>query len=110
MFLTQEDIIKEIAVKENISINTVKQVIKSLGDVTFKKLSEPPPDESILIKLFSGLSIARNYCPERTYSKGMFKNRQACEKIKIKANISRYYTNCVNNTVFSSAENRPANR
>lgn len=106
MFLTQEDLAQEIATRENINIKTVRRVLKALGNIIFNKLSTTPHNEKVLIKLFKGLSITRSYYPKREYNKGLFKNYQTSEKVKIKADISRHYNDSINNKIFNLAEHR----
>lgn len=110
MFLTQEDIVNEIAKKERVSQNTIRRILKKTGDVIFKNLSSAPPQEKILIRPFGGLSITRNYYPKRVYNKGMFKNCQASEKVKVKADISKYYNNCINDKLFVPDRTRQTNQ
>ena len=106
MFLTQEDIAIEIAEKEKINIKTVRRVLKALESIIFEKLHTVSYKENILIKIFKGLSITRSYCPKREYNKGMFKEHQTSEKVKVRADISRHYNNSVNDKIFHSAKNR----
>lgn len=106
MFLTQEDIVNEIAKKERVGQNTIRRILKKTGDIVFENLSSTPPQENILIRPFSGLSITRSYCPKREYNKGMFKAHQTSEKVKVRADVSKYYNNCINNKLFTPTETR----
>ena len=106
MFFTQENIVKEIARREGLNTSTIRKILKATENIVFEKLSSAKPDENILIKIFSGFSITRSYYPKRKYSKGMFTNYQTSEKVKVKADISKYYNSCVNRKLFALPQNR----
>lgn len=101
MIITQDTIIKQIAEKEDVDVATVRQVFKSAEDIIFDYLSSIAPSEAITIKLLKGLSIDRKYIKEKKYSKGMFQNINCPEHVRHRANISKYFTNKVNDILFS---------
>lgn len=92
--LTQENLINQIAEKENISMATVKKVFKSTENIVFDYLSSATPSESKSIKLLDGLSLECKYIPEKkihTYADIICK-----PKIWAKPKITRYYNRKLN--------------
>ena len=100
MTVTQEDIIKRIAEKEDISIATVRDVLKSAEKIIFDYLSSTTPIENLTIKPLNGFSIERKYIGEKIYTKGMFRNLNCPEHINTKTVVSKYYNNRVNKRLF----------
>ena len=74
MIVTQDSLIKQIAVQENVDIKTVQNIFKSTENIIFKHLSSTTPSENIIIKLFNGINLERKYIEKKIYSKGMFQN------------------------------------
>lgn len=94
MIVTQENLIKQIADKEDINVATVRQVLKSAEDIIFDYLSSTTQSENTLIKLMDGLSLECNYIPEKeihTYDDIVCKPR-----IWAKPKITRYYNRKIN--------------
>lgn len=100
MTVTQENIIKKIADKEDMNVATVRQIFKTAENIIFDYLSSSAPTENIDIKIFNGLSIGRNYIGEKIYTKGMFEGLDCPEHVNLKATISKYYNNRVNEKLF----------
>ena len=72
MIITQDDLIREIADKEDIDVTTVRDIFKSAENSIFAYLSSTTPSENIIIKLLNGLSLESEYIPEHKINKGMF--------------------------------------
>lgn len=100
MNITQDVLINRIAAKENLNTETVRQVIKSTETVIFDCLSSTDPAEDVTVKLFHGFHIKRKYVNQKNYSKGMFQNIDCPEHVNLKANISKYYHERVNQRLF----------
>lgn len=101
MIVTQDCLIKQIAEKEDIDIATVRKVLKSAEGIVFDYLSSTtPPDENIIIKIFSCINLKRKYIKNRKYSKGMFQDVNCDDHISVKANVSKYYSKKVNDRLF----------
>lgn len=102
MTIVQEDIIKEIASVEDINIATVRLIFKSAEKIIFDYLSSTSssPTEKIDIKIFNGMSVERNYIDRKIYTKGMFEDLDCPEHVKLKASVSKYYNNRVNEKLF----------
>ncbi len=100
MIITQDALIRQIADNEDISVATVRNVFKSAEDIIFDHLSSTTPSKNIIIKLLNGFSLERKYIPKKKYSKGMFKNIDCLERVKVKANSSAYYSKKVNDKLF----------
>lgn len=96
LVITQDDLIKEIAEKEDIDVTTVRDIFKSAENSIFAYLSFTTPSENIVIKLLNGLSLEGEYIPEHMIDRGIFKNHECSERIKVKANITKYYKNKLN--------------
>lgn len=97
MNISQDTLINQIAKKENINIATVRQIFRSAENIIFDYLSSTTPSEDVSIKLFNGISIKRNFLVEKKYSKGMFRGINCPEHVNIRAYISKYYNDLVNN-------------
>lgn len=94
MTLTQDELIKQIANKEDINVATVREIFKSAEDIIFDYLSSTTPSENTIIKLLDGLSLECNYIPEKeihTYDDIVCKPR-----IWSKPKITRYYNRKLN--------------
>ncbi|MCM1399915.1 MAG: hypothetical protein NC225_10605 [Clostridium sp.] len=94
MTLTQEDLIKQIAMKEDINAATVQTIFKSAEKIIYDYLSSTTPSESKLIKLLDGLTLECHYIPEKkihTYDDIVCKSR-----IWAKPKITRYYNRKLN--------------
>ncbi|MBQ0036835.1 MAG: hypothetical protein KBT35_07975 [Firmicutes bacterium] len=94
MTITQDELIKEIAIKEDIDVATVRRIFKSAEDNIFDHLSSTTPSENILVKILNGLSIECNYIPEKeihTYDNILCESR-----IWAKPKLTRYYNRKLN--------------
>ena len=94
MTLTQDELIKQIANKEDINVATVREIFKSAEDIIFDYLSSTAPSENRVIKLMDGLSLECAYVPEKeihTYEDIVCKSR-----IWTKPKITRYYNRKLN--------------
>ena len=94
MIITQDNLIKQIADKEDINVATVREIFKSAEDIIFDHLSSTTPSENTIIKLLDGLSLECNYVPEKeihTYDDIVCK-----PKIWSKPKITRYYNRKLN--------------
>lgn len=96
MIITQDELIREIADKEDIDVTTVRDIFKSAENSIFAYLSSTTPSENIVIKLLNGLSLESEYIPEHKVNKGMFKNHNCSERIKVKPILTKYYKNKIN--------------
>lgn len=94
MILTQDDLLKQIAEKEDINVATVRNIFKSAEDIIFDYLSSTTPSENTVIKILDGLSLECNYIPEKeihTYDDIICKPR-----IWTKPKVTRYYNRKLN--------------
>lgn len=94
MIITQENLVKQIAEKEDINVATVRDIFKSAEDIIFDYLSSTTPSENTIIKVLDGLSLECNYIPEKeihTYDDIVCKPR-----IWSKPKITRYYNRKLN--------------
>lgn len=92
--LTQDELIKRIADREDINVATVRKVFKSAENIVFAYLSSTTPSESTNVKLMDGLSLECNYIPEKeihTYDDILCKPR-----IWTKPKVTRYYNRKLN--------------
>ena len=96
MVITQDELIKEIADIEGIDVTIVRDIFKSAENRVFAYLSSTTPSENIIIKLLNGLSLESEYVPEHRVDRGMFKNHDCPERIKVKPSITKYYKNRLN--------------
>lgn len=96
MTITQDSLIKQIADIEGINVATVRDIFKTAENIIFDHLSSTPPSQPVTIKLLKGVSVDRRYVPAKTYSKGMFEDVECSAKVKVKAGVSKYLNNRIN--------------
>ena len=96
MVITQDNLIRQIADREDIDVATVRDIFETAENVIFDHLSSTAPSENIVIKLLNGVNVERTFIKKKKYSKGMFKNIDCPERIKVKASSSKYFTKRVN--------------
>lgn len=92
--LTQDELIKQIANREDINVATVRKIFNSAEKIIFDYLSSTTPSENKTVKLLDGLSLDCNYIPEKeihTYDDIVCKPR-----IWTKPRITRYYNRKLN--------------
>ena len=94
MILTQDDLIKRIAKKEDINVAMVRKVFKSAEKIIFDHLSSTTPSETNTIKPFDGLSIECKYIPEKEIH--TYDDILVNEKIWAKPKITRHYNRKLN--------------
>lgn len=94
MILTQDDLIKRIAKKEDINVAMVRKVFKDAEKIIFDHLSSTTPSETMIAKPLDGLSIECQYVPEREVFG--FGNFVAEDRIKAKPKITRHYNRKLN--------------
>lgn len=96
MIITQEKLVNEIALKEDLDIATVRRCYKATEDIVFKYLSLATPDNSMLIRLIRGLSIESKYIPEKKINRGIFQDLKCPDRFRVKASVTRYYNKKLN--------------
>lgn len=92
---------KQISIKEDIEMATVRDIFKSAEDIIFDHLSSTAPSENIIIKILSGFNVERTFIKKKKYNKGMFENIECPERVKVKAVSSKYYTKKVNDELYN---------
>lgn len=95
MIVTQENLIRQIAARENMNTDTVRQIFKSAEHVIFQYLSSTTPSENTIIKPLDGLSLECSYIPEKrihTYDDIVCRPR-----IRARPRVTRYYNRKLNN-------------
>ena len=92
--ITQEDIVNQIATKEDIDVATVRNIFKSAEDIIFDYLSSTSPSESVILKPFHGFSLEGKYIPERIIH--TYDNIVSKARIKVKSKVTRYYNRKIN--------------
>lgn len=96
MILTQDNLTKQIAKREDIDVAIVRKVFKSADKIIFDLLSSTTPSESNEIKLFNGISIKGEYIKKHKVNRGIFTNHICHGKIKIKPLVTKYYRKKIN--------------
>ena len=94
MILTQDDLIKRIAKKEDINVAIVRKVFKCAEKIIFDHLSSTTPSEKMNVKPMDGLNIECQYVPEKKVFG--FGNFVAEDRIKAKPKITRHYNRKLN--------------
>lgn len=96
LIITQDELIKQIANKEDTDVAMVRKILKTTDDIVFDHLSSTTPSENVFIKVLNGLTIEGKYIQEKIITRGLFKKTNCSAKIKAKANISEYYNRKLN--------------
>lgn len=94
LIVTQENLLKQIASREDIDVETVRKIFRSAEKIIFDCLSSTTSSEPISVKLMDGFSLECNYIPEKeihTYDDIICKPR-----IWAKPKITRYYNRKLN--------------
>ncbi len=94
MIITQENLINQIAGREELSPATVRRIFKSAEDIIFSCLSSTTSSENTIVKVLDGLSVECTLLPEReihTYDTIICKPR-----LWTKPKITRYYNRKLN--------------
>lgn len=94
MTITQEELIRQIAQKENIDAITVRSIFRSAEHLIFQHLSSATPDENVVIKVLNGLSLECNYMHEREIHR--YDDIKCSARIWTKPKITRYYNRKLN--------------
>nr|WP_024835430.1 hypothetical protein [Clostridium sp. 12(A)] len=94
MLVTQEDIIKQVAKREDIKVSTVRNVFKTTENIIFDYLSSTTPTENIIIKVLDGLSLECTYIPEKEIH--TYDDIKCESRIRVKPKITRYYNRKLN--------------
>lgn len=101
MVITQDNLIRQIADREDIDVATVRDIFETAENVIFDHLSSTAPSENIIIKILSGFNVERTFIKKKKYNKGMFENIECPERVKVKAVSSKYFTKKVNEELNS---------
>ena len=94
MTVTQEDLVNQIATKEDIDVATVRNVFKSAEDIIFDYLSSTSPSECVVLKPFRGMSLEGKYIPERIIHN--YDNIVSKARIRVRSKVTRYYNKKIN--------------
>ena len=94
MILTQDDLIKRIAKKEDINVAMVRKVFKSAEKIIFDHLSSTTPSETNVVKPLDGLTIECKYIPEKEIH--TYDDILVNEKIWAIPKITRHYNRKLN--------------
>lgn len=95
MIITQDELIKKIANKEDIDVTTVRNIFKRTESIIFDYLSSTTPDENRSVKLLDGLSLECSYVPEKEIH--TYDDIVCSSRIWAKPKITRYYNRKLNN-------------
>ena len=102
MIITQDDLIKTIAQKEDIAVSTVRAVFNAAENTIFGHLSSTTPTQPVTIKLLNGLRLNGIYVPQKNVTMGMYQNSQWKPKIQVKAHMSQHYNRKLNRQLQTS--------
>lgn len=95
MKYTQEDVVKIVAGKTNMSIKTIHKIFCAIEDVVFDCLSSATPNDNVEVKPLKGCILHSKYMPVRDFHSSVFSGK-AAEKIKAKAKITAHYNEKLN--------------
>ena len=94
MIVTQEDIIKQVAKREDIKVSTVRNIFKTAENIIFDYLSSTTPTEKIIVKVLDGLSLECSYIPEREIH--TYDDIKCESKVWTKPKVTRYHNRKLN--------------
>lgn len=94
MLVTQENLIEQIAEREDINMATVRNIFKTAEKVIFDHLSSTTPTEDTIIKVLNGLSLECKYLPERDIH--TYDDIKCDARIWSKPKVTRYYNQKLN--------------
>lgn len=99
MTITEDMLIRQIAENLGCDVATIRKLWKAAEDTIFNYLTSPISEQNQVIKLYTGIRLERTYIPKRTISKGMFQEMDCREHVLIKACISKYYNQKINDVL-----------
>ena len=102
MIITQDDLIKTIAQREDIAVSTVRAVFNAAENTIFGHLSSTTPTQPVTIKLLNGLRINGIYVPSKMVDKGMYHNEKSNPQVRAKAYITQHYNRKLNGQISTS--------
>lgn len=92
--ITQENLIRDVANREDIDVATVRKIFKTTEKCIFDYLSSTTPTENTVVKLLDGLSLECTYIPERELH--TYKDLICEPRIKVHPKVTRYYNRKLN--------------
>lgn len=94
MTVTQENIIKDIANREDIDVATVRKVFKATERCIFDYLSSTTPTEKTVVKVLDGLKLEGVYIPKHEIN--TYEHIECEPRIKVHSKVTRYYNRKLN--------------
>lgn len=96
----KDDLIKTIAGTSCINISIVRTIYNTLEDLVEDTLQDVNADRDVFINIFNGINIEGIYVPEKEKQNNLTgKIIKVASKIKLKPNITRYYSDKINEKV-----------
>lgn len=94
MVITQAQLIKKIAEKEETDVKTVDRIFKAAERLVFAYMSVTTDSEKTVVKLLDGLSLECTYIPERSLN--TFEELHCQARLRVKAKVTRHYNRKLN--------------
>ena len=94
MIITQENLVKQIANREDIDVATVRKIFKSAEEIVFDYLSSTTSSENMIVKLMDGLSLECNYIPKKEIH--TYDDITCRPRIWTRPKVTRYYNRKLN--------------
>lgn len=95
--ISRDRLIQAVADTSSVNVSMVEIVVKALENVIMSALKEANFDKDVSIKLFEGFFIDSTYVPEKKQKNNLTgKIIDVASKIKVKARITRGYTEKIN--------------
>lgn len=90
---TKEKLIRQVAQICERDLKTIHKIYDALEEVVASNLATANEEKDVQVRLFEGISINSTFLPERSYTNYFVgEEMKAKEKIKVKANITRRYS------------------
>lgn len=96
MIIPQEELIKEIARKEGVTISTVRRIFRTAEEQVSLHLAGAGPNKPVTVKVLNGISLEASYIPQQRFSRGAFQDVECPEHLRVRAAASKYYSKKLN--------------
>lgn len=97
MYISKDDLIREVAKYGGVKISTVRTCFNALEDVLLEYLSSASPTKDIKIKVVNGLDIESKYVRNIHTENPKTKEKMITNKIRVKSKITQHFTRKINN-------------
>ena len=96
--VTKDMMVREIAKVTGKELKAVREFYAAMENALADFLVQAGKDNDVMVKLFEGISVKGTYEPQKMIKSNLTGDMiKTAEKIKVKANITRSYSDKINN-------------